>query len=478
MQHFPVFADLSGKSCLIVGAGDVAARRVDLLLRAGAAVTVLAPEVSPALWPLAAEGRIRIEQRAFDDGVLEPYWLVIAATDDRAVNRSVAAAAHAARRFCNVVDDRALSTFIVPAIVDRDPVTITVSTAGASPVLARWIKGLIESLVPTRIGQLAALLQSHRRSVNAAIRNARERRRFWESIVTSVAAEHALAGRAEASRTALAAALAQWSAGQDARARGEAYIVGAGPGAADLITLRGRQLLAKADVVLYDRLVNPEILEFARRDAHFVSVGKTPGQDSITQEEINVRLVELVRAGHRVCRLKGGGPMIFGHVAEELEALVDAGLPFQIVPGISALEGCAAYAGIPLTWRGMAQSVLITTGHTESGGIGDLALAATDQTIAIYMAARRRRAVACALIERGLPPGTPAAIIENGTLDTQRVTRTTLAALASPSNTQTVGAPALLLVGNAVGRSRAFAWFVPAQTGEARENERGAARVS
>jgi uroporphyrin-III C-methyltransferase/precorrin-2 dehydrogenase/sirohydrochlorin ferrochelatase len=479
MQYFPVFAELTDKPCLIVGAGEVAHRRVELLLRAGARLTVLAPDISPALWPLAADGRIRIEQRAFDDTALEPYWLVIAATDDPTVNRRVADAAHAAKRLCNVVDDRELSTFIVPAIVDRHPVTITVSTAGASPVLARWIKGLIESVVPARTGHVAALLQSWRDRVKAAIPNLRDRRRFWEIVVAGDVAGHELAGRADASRVAFERLLAEWTnPAAGSCGAGEAFIVGAGPGAPDLITLRGRQLLATADVVLHDRLVNPQILEFARREAQIISVGKSPHKSSITQDEINIRLVELVRAGNRVCRLKGGDPMIFGHVAEEIEALIEAELPFQIVPGVSAVEGCAAYAGIPLTWRGLAQSVLIMTGHTESGATGDSTLAGTEQTIAIYMAARRCKAVACTLIERGLTPSTPAAIIENGTLETQRITRTTLAALASPNNPIAIESPALLLVGHAVGRAQAFSWFQATQPCEANDADHGAARVS
>ena len=478
MRHFPVFADLTDRACLVVGAGDVGHRRVELLLEAGARVTVLAPEISPALWPLAAEGRIRIEQRTFDESALEPYWLVVAATNDGKVNARVAAAAAAAKRFCNVVDDRALSSFIVPAIVDRDPVTVTISTAGASPVLARWIKGLVEATLPTRIGSLARLLESFRARVKDAIRDATERRRFWESIVTSEAAAHELAGRGDASREAFERILDAWTGASAQSSQGEAFIVGAGPGAPDLITLRGRQLLAAADVVLYDRLVAPEVLSYARRDAQLVCVGKSPGAITITQAEITARLVELVRAGHRVCRLKGGDPMIFGRAAEEIEALALAGLPFQIVPGVSAVEGCAAYAGIPLTWRGIARSVLITTGHTEHGELGDFASGGIDQTIAVYMAARRSKRVAQALIDGGLPSGTPVALIENGTRETQRVTRTTLGSLATRVNDRIVETPALLLVGQAVGHSQAFSWFLPSGSLDASGAKHESARVS
>jgi uroporphyrin-III C-methyltransferase/precorrin-2 dehydrogenase/sirohydrochlorin ferrochelatase len=459
MQHLPLFADLKRRPCLVVGGGGVAERRVRQLLDAGAEVTVIAPELNAPLTKLAAAGEVRLAETRFAPAVpLEPYWLVVAATDDPTINAEVAAAAAAAKRFCNVVDDPARSSFIMPAIVDRDPVTIAVSSAGHSPVMARWLKGLIEALVPARVGALALLAGRFRERVRKAIPNLNERRRFWERVLTGDAAEHALAGRDAQSERAIEAALERWHS-ETAERVGEAYLVGAGPGSPDLITLRGRQLLAHAEVVLYDRLVNPAILEFARRDAELICVGKKAGQPSITQTQLNRLLVQLVKSGKRVCRLKGGDPMIFGRIGEELEALTKAELPFQIVPGVSAVEGCAAFAGIPLTLRGVAEAVLITTGHTQDHSSPDLALYRPGQTLALYMGVAHFSAIADELIANGHAPATPIAIVENGTRDEQRVIRAALADLARVSAEHAVKSPALLLVGATVRCAERYRWF-------------------
>jgi uroporphyrin-III C-methyltransferase/precorrin-2 dehydrogenase/sirohydrochlorin ferrochelatase len=459
MQHLPLFADLKHRPCVVVGGGSVAERRVRQLLDAGAEVTVIAPQLNAPLAKLAAVGEVRWAATRFAPAPpLEPYWLVVAATDDPAINADVAAAAQATKRFCNVVDDPARSSFIMPAIVDRDPVTIAVSSAGHSPVMARWLKGLIEAIVPVRVGALALLAGRFRERVRNAIPNVNERRRFWEQALSSDAAGHALAGRDAQSARALEAALERWRSTTAERV-GEAYLVGAGPGSPDLITLRGRQLLAHAEVVLYDRLVNPAILEFARRDAEVICVGKKAGRPSITQAQLNRLLVQLVKSGKRVCRLKGGDPMIFGRVGEELEALTKAGLPFQIVPGVSAVEGCAAFAGIPLTLRGVAEAVLITTGHTQDHSSPNLALYRPGQTLALYMGVAHFGAIADELIANGHAPATPVAIVENGTRDEQRVIRAALGDLARVSAEHAVESPALLLVGDTVRCAERYRWF-------------------
>ena len=460
MQHLPLFADLKRRPCLVVGGGSVAERRVRQLLDAGAAVSVIAPELNGPLTKLAAAGEIEVAAARFEGaGALEPYWLVVAATDDAGVNAEVATAAEAAKRFCNVVDDPAHSSFIMPAIVDRDPVTIAVSSAGHSPVMARWLKGLIEAIVPMRVGALALLAGRFRERVRSAIPNLDQRRRFWERALTSDVGEHALAGRDAESERALEAALERWRSAAAELNVGEAYLVGAGPGSADLITLRGRQLLAHADVVLYDRLVDSETLKFARRDAELICVGKMPRKPSITQVQLNRLLVQLVKSGKRVCRLKGGDPMVFGRVGEELEALTKAGLPFQIVPGVSAVEGCAGFAGIPLTLRGVSEAVLITTGHTQDHSSADLAAYKPGQTLALYMGVAHFKAIADELIANGHEPATPIAIIENGTLDSQRVIRAALVDLARVSAEHEVSSPALLLVGETVRCAERYRWF-------------------
>jgi uroporphyrin-III C-methyltransferase / precorrin-2 dehydrogenase / sirohydrochlorin ferrochelatase len=460
MQHLPLYADLKNRPCLVVGGGTVAEKRVRQLLDAGARVTVLAPTLSGGVAELVAGTRVRFEPGTFDPRSLDPYWLIVAATDDRVVNLQVAAAAEAAKRFCNVVDDPEHCTFLMPAIIDFDPVTIAVGTAGQSPVIARWLKGLIETVVPARVGTLAELAGRWRERVQSAIPAIGERRRFWEDALTGDVAEHAYAGRDEQAEQALAAALEQWrNADAKAARTGEAYLVGAGPGSPDLITVRGRQLLAHADVVLYDRLVNPAILGFARRDAELVCVGKTPHKPSITQAQLNRLLVQLVASGKRVCRLKGGDPMIFGRVGEELEALTAAGLPFQIVPGVSAVEGCAAYAGIPLTLRGVAHAILITTGHTRDHVSPDLAAYQPGQTLALYMGVERFASIVDQLLDNGHDPATPVAIVESGTMPEQRVIRAALGDLARVAVEHKVASPALLLVGETVRHAERYAWF-------------------
>ena len=463
MRHLPLFADLTNRRCLVVGGGAVAARRVALLLEAGAEVGVAAPDLpDETLVELSAQGRIEHLARPFGDLSLQPYWLVIAATDDRDVNAAVAAAAAAAKRFCNVVDDPALCSFVMPAIIDRDPVTIAIGTGGASPVLARWLKGTIETLLPQRLGALATLLGRWRERVRGTLDDATQRRAFWEAVVDGAVAEHVYAGRDEAAERALGAALEAWHAGGRASS-GEAYLVGAGPGSPELITLRGRQLLAAADVVLYDRLVSPAMLRFARRDAELISVGKTPRRPSITQKQLNRLLVRLVESGKRVCRLKGGDPFVFGRGGEELEALAEAGLRFQVVPGISAVEGCAAYAGIPLTLRGVAQAVLLTTGHTQDDGGGPLPAFAPSHTIALYMGVAQYAEIAAALLARGHAPDTPVAVIENGTTDSQRVVRTVLKSLGRAQAALSIKSPALLVIGETTRLATRYSWFAPSR---------------
>jgi uroporphyrin-III C-methyltransferase/precorrin-2 dehydrogenase/sirohydrochlorin ferrochelatase len=462
MQHLPLFADLNERAVLVVGGGAVAERRVTLLLEARAAVTVIAPVLTEALAELAAAGRFEHVRRAYADDSLDPYWLVVAATDDRTVNAAVAAAAAAAKRFCNVVDDQELCTFIMPAIVDRSPVTIAIGSSGLSPVLARWIKGVIETLLPARLGALAELAGRWRQRVREQVTDSTERRHFWERVVTGLVAEHAFAGRGEDAERALREALASWGRDDVAR-RGEAYLVGAGPGGIDLITIRGRQLLAHSDVVLYDRLVSAELLQYARRDAELICVGKTPRRPSISQKQLNRLLVSLVRSGKRVCRLKGGDPFVFGRGGEELEALAEAGLRFQVVPGVSAAEGCAAYAGIPLTLRGVAQAVLLTTGHTRGDGTPAVGEFQSGQTVALYMGVAQYAEIADALIAKGYPREMPVAVVESGTTDRQRVVRTSLGLLGGAQAALEIAPPALLIVGETARYAERYSWFAPSR---------------
>lgn len=462
MHYLPLFASLADRACLVVGGGHVGERRAALLLDAGAVVTIISPDVTSTLGDWARAGRITHIDSEFAGHSLDPYWLVVAATSDADVNARVAEQAHAAKILCNVVDVPDLCSFIMPAIVDRDPVTIAISSAGTSPVVARWIRRLIEDAVPPRIGRLAALAGRWRNRVREAIPAIDARRHFWEATLTGDVGRDMLAGREAAAERALDRALEDWRAtGAANAASGEAWIVGAGPGDAELITLRGRRLLAAADVVLYDRLVNPDVLRLARREAELIPVGKQAGRPSITQDRINTLLVQHVAAGRKVCRLKGGDPMIFGRVAEELGALAEAGQPFQIVPGVSAMTGCAAYAGIPLTLRNEASAILIATGHTHEHVAADLSEFRKGQTLVLYMSVAHLAVVAGQLTSLGHPAGLPVTIVEHGTLDSQRVIRTTLGTLAETAARYEILSPALLFIGTTARFAERYGWFGP-----------------
>ena len=457
MEYLPVFAQLKGRPCLVVGGGSVAERKVDQLLLAGSKITVLSKNMTKRLKELHSEGKIKYEVGPFSRANLVENWLVIAATDSRSANKEVAEAAEAKKRLCNVVDDPELCSFIMPAIVDRDPIMIAVGSNGQSPVISRWVKGIIESVLPARLGVLGRLAGHWRGPVREAIEDTEQRRRFWEHMIDGPIPEQIFAGQ-DCTNT-LDAALKQWKEKTGSHA-GQVYIVGAGPGSPDLITLRGRQLLSQAEVVLYDRLISTEVLAYARRDAKLISVGKTPGQPSITQKQINRLMVQLVKEGKRVCRLKGGDPMVFGRAGEELEALAEAELPFQIVPGVSAVEGCAAYAGIPLTHRDMAHSVVLTTGQTQDGVV-DLSGFKPGQTLALYMGVARYAAVKKQLVDNGHDPDTPVVIVERGTTTEQRVIATVLRTLVKATKKFEVSPPALLLVGETIRYAERYSWFAP-----------------
>lgn len=458
MHQFPLFARITGEPCLVVGGGVVALRKVRALRAAGARVTVNAPVISAELHQLASTGAVTLEQREFDPALIDRHLLVIAATSRREINHQVAAAARAAFRLCNIVDDGAASSYISPAVVDRSPLLIAVSSGGSAPVLARRLRQQLETLLPARLGALASWAQGWRERVQARLPDIDRRRRFWEDTLAGLAASHVLAGREDAADE-LAAAGLQGAATQ-AQA-GEAWLVGAGPGDPELLTLAGLRLLQEAEVILHDRLVSPEILALARRDAEFIDVGKTGGGPSASQQDINRTLVELVRAGKRVCRLKGGDPYIFGRGGEEALALADAGLPFRVVPGITAASGCAAYAGIPLTHRKVADGVSFVTARLSPGS-GDpdwQRLAGLDHTLVVYMPVQRLPDITDALIRHGRAAHTPAALVEHGTTARQRRVSGTLADIAARAITEQVGSPALLLIGDVVALAPDLGWW-------------------
>ncbi len=459
MDYFPAFLNLKDKPCLLVGAGTVAARKATLLLAAGADLTVVAPRIGASLADLSARGRVRTVLREFRSSDLEQQWLVVAATSDADVQHAVFTAADAAGIFCNSVDDIDNCSYITPAIVDRSPLIVAISTAGAAPVLARKIRTRIETMLPARTGELAKLAHSWRDRVRESITSLLGRRRFWEQVFEGPISSAVYSGRSDLAESMLPELLQ--NDGALTKRGGEAWLVGAGPGDPGLLTLRALQIMQTADVILHDRLVSAEILDLARRDADRVSVGKTPGCRANTQDEINALLVSLVASGKRVCRLKGGDPFIFGRGGEEVEALVAEGLPYEVVPGITAAAGCAAYAGIPLTHRDVAQSVVLVTAHGKDSvdRLDWPSLARDRQTLAFYMAVHRFPTVVNELTRHGRSVDTPIAIIERGTTRDQRVIRGSLGQLNILAEANKVKAPAMLIVGEVAALGEATPWF-------------------
>ena len=455
MDFLPLFHKLQGRVVLVVGGGEVALRKARLLSDAGGQLRVVAPEVRDELTALAGEGRVYL--RGYESADLQGVALVVAATDDEPLNARISAEAQALGIPVNVVDAPALCSVIFPAIVDRSPLIVAVTSGGDAPVLARLIRAKIETWIPSTYGQLASLAKKFRERVKQLFPDVQQRRVFWEDVFQGQIAESVFAGKLGEGERLLEAKIA----GAAPRALGEVYLVGAGPGDPDLLTFRALRLMQQADVVLYDRLVAPAIIELCRRDAERIYVGKRRAEHAVPQEEINQLLVDLAKQGKRVLRLKGGDPFIFGRGGEEIEQLAAEGIPFQVVPGITAASGCAAYAGIPLTHRDHAQSVRFVTGHLKDGST-DLPwtdLVAPGQTLVFYMGLVGLPQICQALIDHGRAADTPAALVQQGTTQNQRVFTGTLANLPQLVAEHEVHAPTLVIVGEVVTLREKLAWF-------------------
>ncbi|WDF89810.1 siroheme synthase CysG [Aeromonas hydrophila] len=455
MDYLPIFCRLDNKPVLLVGGGEVAERKARLLLDAGAQLTVVAPELDPELAELAANGSIEWLAGEFAPQQLTGKWLVVAATDRREVNALVYQSANQARIFANVVDDPKRSSFIMPSIIDRSPLMVAISSGGKAPVLARLLREKLEALLPQHLGAVAAFAGSLRERVKARFASMGERRRFWERLLGADRLGQALARGDSASANQLADSLFA----DESQTGGEVVLVGAGPGDPGLLTLHALRQMQQADVVVYDRLVSDEVMALVRRDARRIFVGKQAGNHCVPQEGINQLLLEEAKKGQRVVRLKGGDPFIFGRGGEELETLVGSGIGFQVVPGITAASGCAAYAGIPLTHRDHAQSVRFVTAHGK-GGAQDLdwpLLAKDKQTLVFYMGLSSCATIREQLLTHGKAGNTPVALIERGTQPCQRVIRGTLDQL--PALAVGVDSPALIMVGSVVTLADQLAWF-------------------
>lgn len=455
MDYLPIFCRLDNKPVLLVGGGEVAERKARLLLDAGAQLTVVAPELDPELAELAANDSIEWLAGEFAPAQLAGKWLVVAATDRREVNALVYQSANQARIFANVVDDPKRSSFIMPSIIDRSPLMVAISSGGKAPVLARLLREKLEAMLPQHLGAVAAFAGSLRDRVKTRFASMGERRRFWERLLGADRLGQALARGDHASAHQLADTLFA----EESKAHGEVVLVGAGPGDPGLLTLHALRQMQQADVVVYDRLVSDEVMALVRRDAKRIFVGKQAGNHCVPQEGINQLLLEEAKKGQRVVRLKGGDPFIFGRGGEELETLVGSGIGFQVVPGITAASGCAAYAGIPLTHRDHAQSVRFVTAHGK-GGAQDLdwpLLAKDRQTLVFYMGLSSCATIREQLLAHGKGGDTPVALIERGTQPSQRVIRGTLNQL--PALAIGVESPALIMVGSVVTLADSLAWF-------------------
>ncbi len=457
MRYLPIFIDLQNRPCLVVGGGDVALRKAEMLNRAGATLHVVAPEISSQLATLAAQGNNHMYKRGYQQTDIESKTLIIAATDDMTLNAQVYADAKHANIPVNVVDQQDLCTFITPSIVDRSPVVVAVSSAGAAPVLARQLRAKLETLIPARYGELAELAGSFRQRVQQQIKSTGLRLKFWEGVLQGPVAELALAGQSEKARDMLEKAL-QEGVAEDG---GEVYLVGAGPGDPDLVTFRALRLMQQADIVFYDRLVAPAILDMVRRDAERVYVGKARADHAVPQPGINALLVQHAQQGKRVLRLKGGDPFIFGRGGEEIESLAEQGIRFQVVPGITAASGCASYAGIPLTHRDYAQSVRFLTGHLQDGSLNLpwMGLLEKRQTLVFYMGLVGLAEICQQLIAHGRDSDTPVALVEQGTLRSQRVFVGNLGNMAQKIATQKVRAPTIIIIGDVVQLHNKLAWY-------------------
>ena len=454
MDHLPIFCQLRGRACLLVGGGDIAERKARLLLDAGAQLTVNALTFIPQFTAWAAEGMLTLVEGEFSETLLDECWLAIAATDNDAVNQRVSDAAEARRIFCNVVDAPKEASFIMPSIIDRSPLMVAISSGGTSPVLARLLREKLESLLPQHLGHVAKFAGQLRSRVKRHFATMSERRRFWEKLFVNDRLAQSLANQ----NMAAVESITEQMLTEPLDNRGEVVLVGAGPGDAGLLTLKGLQQIQQADVVVYDRLVSDEIMNLVRRDADRVFVGKRAGYHCVQQEEINQILLREAQSGKRVVRLKGGDPFIFGRGGEELETLCHAGIPFSVVPGITAASGCSAYSGIPLTHRDYAQSVRLVTGHLKTGGELDWAnLAAEKQTLVFYMGLNQAAAIQEQLIAHGMQADMPVALVENGTSVQQRVVSGTLSQLGELA--QQVKSPSLIIVGRVVALRDKLKWF-------------------
>jgi len=461
MDHLPVFLNLKNARALVVGNGTIAARKADLLLRAGCSLTVIAPELSEELVALTDNYSFEHKTTDLSADDLKGCVVVFGCCKDDAVNQKLYELATEAGILVNVSDNTEKCSFIMPAVVDRTPLLIAISSGGTSPLLIRSLKAHFETTIPAAYGRLAEFAGSYRDRIKNLIPNLTRRRRFWENMISGPVAEHVFSSQVDQAEMLMEKLLDEAAVEGDQPPGGEVYLVGTGPGDPDLLTFRALRLMQQADVVLYDRLIGDGILNLVRRDAERIYVGKQTDDHSVPQEEIGNMLIRLAREGKRVLRLKGGDPFMFGRGGEEIEALSENDISFQVIPGITAANGCASYAGIPLTHRDHAQSCVFVTGHEKDGelNLNWKSLIQPRQTVVLYMGLSSLGAITSGFINNGAEPSTPAAIIENGTRAGQRVITGTLETLTEQTAEAGLKSPALIMIGSVVTLRDKLSWF-------------------
>lgn len=461
MEHLPIFLDIKGKRTLIVGNGVIAARKADLLLRAGSDLTIVSAELGDELTTLAGTYDFTHRQGELNAEDLSGCVVAFGCSEDDSINENLRKLATSAGVMVNVPDTTESCDFIMPAIVDRSPLLVAISSGGSSPLLVRMLKARFETSIPAAYGRLAEFAGSYRDKIKTLIPNGTRRRRFWEAMVSGPIAEHLFSNQIEQATTLMDRQLGEAAVSGDKPPPGEVYLVGTGPGDPDLLTFRALRLMQQTDVVLYDRLIGEGMLNLVRRDAERIYVGKLKDNHTVAQEDISKMLIRLAKEGKRVLRLKGGDPFVFGRGGEEIEALSENGIAFQVIPGVTAANGCAAYAGIPLTHRDHAQSCVFVTGHEKDGQLklNWKSLIQPRQTVVLYMGLSSLGAITSGFLENGAAPDLPAAVIENGTRTGQRVITGTLESLLQKTTEAEIKSPALIIVGSVVTLRDKLSWF-------------------
>jgi uroporphyrin-III C-methyltransferase/precorrin-2 dehydrogenase/sirohydrochlorin ferrochelatase len=461
MDHLPIFLNVKGTRSLVVGGGFLAARKADLLLRAGCKLTVIAPALGEELIHLAETHNFDHKTGELTAQDLAGCKVVFGCSHDNAINQHLCELAAAARILVNVSDKPDSCDFIMPAVVDRSPLLVAIASSGTSPLLTRMLRARFETEIPAAYGRLAEFAGNYRDRIKKSIPNGTRRRRFWETMIAGPVAEHVFSGQLGQAESLMESLLMEGAEDGEKPPIGEVYLVGTGPGDPDLLTFRAFRLMQQADVVLYDRLIGEGILNLVRRDARRIYVGKCPNDHTVSQEEIGRMLIRLAQEGRRVLRLKGGDPFVFGRGGEEIEALSENGITFQVIPGVTAATGCAAYAGIPLTHRDHAQGCIFVTGHEKDGelNLNWNSLIQPRQTVVVYMGLSSLEMITNGFVKHGADRETPAAVVENGTREGQRVITGTLASLPGKTADAGVKSPALIIVGSVVTLQEKLSWF-------------------